>query len=100
MKPIPKFIYSRANQILMILFVPIFALIFINIYRPLDFDNIDDSLLSGLNISRELSIQLLALMNGNMDVTANMKIEGDDTVPARLVKYMTPINRNFNIIEP
>lgn len=45
-------------------------------------------------------LQLLALMNGNMDVTANMKIEGDDTVPARLVKYMTPINRNFNIIEP
>ena len=45
-------------------------------------------------------LQLLALMNGNMDVTANMKIDGDDTVPARLVKYMTPINRNFNIIEP
>ena len=72
MKPIPKFIYSRANQILMILFVPIFALIFINIYRPLDFDNIDDSLLSGLNISRELSIQLLALMMvaGGMAVAA------------------------------
>ena len=45
-------------------------------------------------------LQLLALMNGNLDVTAQMKIEGDDTVPARLVKYMTPINRNFNIIEP
>ena len=45
-------------------------------------------------------LQLLALMNGNMDVTANMKIEGDETVPVRLVKYMTPINRNFNIIEP
>ena len=72
MKPIPKFIYSRANQILMILFVPLFAFVFINIYRPLDFDNIDDSLLSGLNISRELSIQLLALMMvaGGMAVTA------------------------------
>ena len=45
-------------------------------------------------------LQLLALMNGNMDVTAKMQIEGDDTVPARLVKYMSPINRNFNIIEP
>ncbi len=45
-------------------------------------------------------LQLLALMNGNTDVTAKMQIEGDDTVPARLVKYMTPINRNFNIIEP
>lgn len=72
MKPIPKFIYSRTNQIIMILFVPIFALIFINIYRPLDFDKIDDSLLSGLDISRELSIQILALMMvaGGMAVTA------------------------------
>ena len=72
MKPIPKFVYSRANQILMILFVPLFAFVFINIYRPLDFDNIDDSLLSGLNISRELSIQLLALMMvaGGMAVAA------------------------------
>ena len=45
-------------------------------------------------------LQFLALMNGNLDVTAKMKIEGDETVPARLVKYMSPINRNFNIIEP
>lgn len=62
LKPIPSFIYSRANQIFMILFVPIFALIFINIYRPLDFDRIDDSFLSGWNISRDISIQLIALM--------------------------------------
>ena len=56
----------------MILFVPIFALIFINIYRPLDFDKIDDSILSGLNISRELSVQLIALLMvaGGMAVTA------------------------------
>ena len=45
-------------------------------------------------------LQLLALMNGNTDVIANMTIEGDDTVPTRLVKYISPINRNFNIIEP
>ena len=45
-------------------------------------------------------LQLLALMNGNADVIAKMTVEGDDTVPARLVKYMSPINRNFNIIEP
>ena len=62
LKPIPQFIYSRANQIFMILFVPVFALIFINIYRPLDFDRIDDSFLKGLNISRDMSIQLIALM--------------------------------------
>ncbi len=61
LKPIPSFIYSRANQIFMILFVPIFAFIFINIYRPLDFDRIDENLLRVLNISRDISVQLIAL---------------------------------------
>ena len=76
LKPIPQFIYSRANQIFMILFVPIFALIFINIYRPLDFDRIDDSLLKGLNISRDASIQLIALMlvAGGMAVAAISRV--------------------------
>jgi len=45
-------------------------------------------------------LQLLALMNGNTDVLAKMSIEGDATVMTRLVQYMSPINRNFNIIEP
>ena len=45
-------------------------------------------------------LQLMALMNGNTEVIEKMNIEGDATVPARLVKYMSPINRNFNIIEP
>ena len=62
LKKLPTFVYSRANQIAMVLFVPFFALIFINIYRPLDFDRLDDSILRGLNISRELSIQLITLM--------------------------------------
>lgn len=61
-KPIPPFIYSKANQIFMILFVPFFALIFINIYRPLDFDNIDDSIFRGFDISRESSVQLITFM--------------------------------------
>ena len=43
-KPIPAFIYSKANQIFMILFVPLFALIFIGTYRPFDFDRIGDIL--------------------------------------------------------
>ena len=42
----------------------------------------------------------MALMNGNTEVIEKMNIEGDATVPARLVKSMSPINRNFNIIEP
>lgn len=45
-------------------------------------------------------MQLLALMNGNTAVLEKMTVEGDETVPLRLVKYMTAIQRNFNIIEP
>ena len=45
-------------------------------------------------------LQLLALMMGKTDVTAQMTIEGDATVPVRLVRYMKPVNRSFNIIEP
>ena len=62
LKPIPQFIYSRANQIFMILFVPFFALVFINIYRPLDFDRMDDTFLQAFNLSREARVQLIALM--------------------------------------
>ena len=62
LKPIPTFIYSKANQIFMILFVPIFALIFINIYRPLDFDRIGDILNAHINISNETIILLTALI--------------------------------------
>lgn len=46
----------------MVLFVPFFALIFINLYRPLDFDRIDDSFLRAFDISRESRVQLIALM--------------------------------------
>ena len=38
MTPIPSFIYKKKNQITMVLFVPLFALLFILIYKPLDFD--------------------------------------------------------------
>lgn len=62
LKPIPQFIYSKANQIFMILFVPIFALIFINIYRPFDFDRIGDILNAHINISNETIILLSALI--------------------------------------
>ena len=62
LKPIPQFIYSRANQIFMILFVPFFALVFINIYRPLDFDRIDDSFLGVFSLSHQARVQLITLM--------------------------------------
>ena len=90
LKPIPSFIYSRTNQIFMILFVPIFALIFINIYRPLDFDRIDDSILQGLNISREISIQLIALMlvAGGMAVATISRVIMRAYTNRRTISYL------------
>ena len=63
MSAIPSFIYKRSNQIAMIIFVPIFALLFITIYRPLNFEHIDEDtgLLTWLNISREMLVQLITL---------------------------------------
>ena len=61
-KPIPAFIYSKANQIFMILFVPLFALIFIGTYRPFDFDRIGDILNAHINISNETIMLLSALI--------------------------------------
>lgn len=63
MSAIPSFIYKRSNQIAMIIFVPIFALLFITIYRPFNFAHIDEDtgLLTWLNISREVLVQLITL---------------------------------------
>ncbi len=63
MTPIPQFIYNRSNQLAMIIFVPIFALLFISIYSPFDFDRIDTDtrFLAWLNISRELVVQLITI---------------------------------------
>ena len=63
MSAIPSFIYKRSNQIAMIIFVPIFALLFITIYRPVSFEHIDEDtgLLTWLNISREVLVQLITL---------------------------------------
>lgn len=63
MSAIPSFIYKKSNQIAMIIFVPIFALLFITIYRPFNFEHIDEDtgLLTWLNISREVLVQLITL---------------------------------------
>ena len=47
----------------MIIFVPIFALFFIALYSPFDFDRIDSDahFLSWLNVSRELLVQLITI---------------------------------------
>lgn len=62
LKPIPSFIYSKANQIFMILFVPFFALVFINIYQPLDLGNAENNFLSDSGLSSGIANQLIALM--------------------------------------
>lgn len=63
MTPIPPFIYKKSNQLAMIIFVPIFALLFIIIYRPFNFAHVaeDSGLLTWLNISREVLVQLITL---------------------------------------
>lgn len=62
MTPIPSFIYKKKNQITMVLFVPLFALLFILIYKPLDFDSLDEKLLPWLNIEYDLKITLLSII--------------------------------------
>lgn len=64
MTPIPSFIYKKSNQVAMVIFVPIFALLFISIYSPFDFNQVDTGgkVLSWLNIqSRELAVHLITL---------------------------------------
>ena len=62
LKPIPSFIYSKTNQIFMILFVPIFALVFISIYRPFEFDRVGDIVNAHIDISLEAMVLLVALI--------------------------------------
>jgi alkyl sulfatase BDS1-like metallo-beta-lactamase superfamily hydrolase len=45
-------------------------------------------------------LQLLGLMMGNKDAADAIAVEGDETVPARLVRYITPFAQTFNIVEP
>ena len=45
-------------------------------------------------------MQLMGLMNGMLDILKQVKVEGDESVPLRMLKYMAPPNKNFNIIEP
>ena len=45
-------------------------------------------------------MQLMGLMTVNKDVLQRISVEGDRTIPVRLIKYMTPFMSDFNIIEP
>lgn len=61
MTPIPPFIYKKKNQITMVLFVPLFALFFMVIYNPLNFEQIGDELLAGLNWPADVKRYLICL---------------------------------------
>ena len=45
-------------------------------------------------------MQLMGLMMANKEVLQRISVNGDRTVPVRLIKYMTPFMSDFNIIEP
>ena len=45
-------------------------------------------------------LQLMGLMILNKEVLKTISVEGDQTVPVRMIKYMTPFTTDFNIIEP
>ena len=45
-------------------------------------------------------IQLLGMMMGNKDVFGAVAMEGDVSVPVRLVNYISPFAQTFNVVEP
>ncbi|WP_301186869.1 LytTR family transcriptional regulator DNA-binding domain-containing protein [uncultured Alistipes sp.] len=59
MKPIPPFIYKKKNQITMVLVVPLFAMLFILIYKPLNFDQIGNRFLGWLNLPDDIKDYLV-----------------------------------------
>ena len=48
LQPIPSYIYSKRNQTIMVLFVPLFCMAFIFLYHPSDFNAIDTRFFSWL----------------------------------------------------
>jgi hypothetical protein len=62
LKPLPSFIYSKANQITMILFVPLFAFVFIHLYQPLNIYQADGNFLTEVGIAPETSKFLIIFM--------------------------------------
>ena len=62
LKPIPSFVYSKANQIFMILFVPLFALAFIVIYRPTLFESISERIGASTSLSHETVTLIVAFI--------------------------------------
>lgn len=59
MKPIPPYIYKKKNQLAMVLLVPLCAMLFILIYKPLNFDQIGKQFLAWLNLPDDIKDYLV-----------------------------------------
>lgn len=90
MTQIPPFIYKRKNQITMVLFVPLFALLFILIYKPLDFATLDEKLLPHIDIAYDLKLTLLsiAMVLIGMAVAAISRIIMNAYARRRTISYI------------
>ena len=53
MKITPEYIYKAKNQIIMVLFVPLFCMAFIFLYQPGDFNDIDERFYFGRDITKD-----------------------------------------------
>lgn len=93
MTPIPSFIYKKKNQITMVLFVPLFALAFILIYQPLDFNQLDEKVLPWLNISPNLKNHILSfgIVLIGMAVAAISRVIMTAYTKRRAISYQTYI---------
>lgn len=59
MKALPHYIYKKSNQIIMVLFVPLFCMAFIFMYHPMDFALIEESNNFDLPFSTDTSWHIL-----------------------------------------
>ncbi len=59
MKAIPHYIYRKSNQVIMVLFVPLFCMAFIFMYHPMDFALIEERNIFNLPFSPDTSWHIL-----------------------------------------
>lgn len=100
MKKIPAFIYRKTNQIILISFVPVFALIFIIVYKPLNFSNLRLQFLENWGWSPEIIsavISLVLILVGTAVVAVSRVIMGA-VVKKRQLSYASYIGWVFSEI--
>lgn len=48
---VPKYIYKRTNHVILIIFAPLFVLVFLGLFRPFGLNAVDESFFASLNVS-------------------------------------------------